>query len=64
MFTFAPEVPAVTWNAAFSGVLASFDVDKIDVNAVANARPRKVALWFIDGAAESLWAVGKVKVVK
>lgn len=59
-----PEAAPVSWQATFNGSLASFDVDKVDVNAVALARPRKVALWFIDGAAESLWAVGKVKVVK
>lgn len=53
--------PAQQWDAELDGASVLFNVDKVEVNAVLDARPSNVKLWFIDGDVEVLWASGKVK---
>lgn len=53
---------APSWTATLSGATATWDVDQADVDALIAARPRKVRLFYVDGEARLLWAVGALDV--
>lgn len=57
-FTFGGTKPSVDWIATFNGPDAHWSLDRVEVDAVATARPRKVQLWYD----ELLWATGTVTV--
>lgn len=52
----------IVWQASFSGAVASWNVDLVDVNALLAAKPRGVKLWYDEGDYEALWAQGEIDV--
>lgn len=52
----------VSWPATYAGDTARWNVDKVEVMAAINARPKAVRLWYVEDDADLLWGQGKVKV--
>jgi len=51
-----------TWTATLSTVDATFDVDKIEVNALIDKGPTRARLRYVDGSTDLIWAQGSVSV--
>lgn len=59
VFTFRGSDP-VEWISSINGSTATWNIDKVQVNAVIAAHPSSVKLWLIEGSTETLWATGIV----
>lgn len=53
---------AIEWPATIQASTAVWNVNEDDVNALIEARPREVRLWYIEGDQRILWALGDVEI--
>ncbi len=52
----------VRWDAAFSGDVAAWNVDHLEVDALIAKRPSVARLWYVEDPLELLWAQGDLDI--